>query len=328
MVTEDPLKANLRVGLLLEVLDKLAERTALRYARRTHKTAYVVTAAIDDLKVCAPPDLERDIVLNARINFVGTTSMEVGIRIEHPGEVPVHLGSCYFTMAARVGDKGATLPPLHYKSKVDLFRAERAISRRKERSNRSTPAPPTPEEWNHLVALHDMRSQTSHEVLPASSLVVSSWERTYPDQENVPQTIFGGYIIHRAYMYAHLCAEMVATQRALLVSANRINFYEPVRMGDKLHFQSYVTYTGETSVCVETEIIRISRDRTRTALSNNCIFTFVNVDKDLNLVAVPPVIPMNFSEDIRYLEGYRRQRAYKASRLRHQAASKDEVPGS
>jgi acyl-coenzyme A thioesterase 9 len=33
MVIDEPVKANIRVGLLLEELDKLAEETALRYVR-------------------------------------------------------------------------------------------------------------------------------------------------------------------------------------------------------------------------------------------------------------------------------------------------------
>ena len=43
---------------------------------------------------------------------------------------------------------------------------------------------------------------------------------------------------------------MIADHRALLVSSNRIDFYQPVRMGDKLHFVSQITYTGRTSIGV------------------------------------------------------------------------------
>ena len=77
-------------------------------------------------------------------------------------------------------------------------------------------------------------------------------------------------------------------------------------MGDKLHFISRVVYTGDTSVCVEVSIERISRDRTVRALSNNCIFTFVNVDPALTPLPVPPVHPTTYAEDARYLEAYRR----------------------
>ena len=45
----------------------------------------------------------------------------------------------------------------------------------------------------------------------------------------------------------------------------------------------------------------ISRDRSSKALSNSCLFTFVNVDGDLAPHPVPPVFPTTYDEDARYL---------------------------
>jgi acyl-coenzyme A thioesterase 9 len=320
MVIDDPVQANIRVGLLLEILDKLAEDTALRYARKTYPDVRVVTAAMDDLEVWNPPDINQDIILRARINLVGRSSMEVGIRLEHPGPVPIHLGTCYFTMVARLRQNGeehsVPLPPLEYVRPEEKERSTLALERREKRRREKTEELPTAAEYAMLHALHQTADQTIEKpttpLLIPSELVTSGWERTYPEHENVPQKIFGGYVAHRAYMYAHICAEMVADHRALLISSDRIDFYQPVRMGDKLHFVSRVTYTGHTSITVETAITRISRDRSMTALSNNCIFTFVNVDAALNLMPVPRLYPTTYSEDIRYLAGYRRhQRSLK-----------------
>jgi acyl-CoA hydrolase len=324
MVIDDPVQANIRVGLLLEILDKLAEDTALRYARKTYPDVRVVTAAMDDLEVWNPPDIHQDIILRARINHVGRTSMEVGIRIEHPGPVPIHLGTCYFTMVARRKQNGeeasAPLPPLEYIRPEEKQRSMLALERREKRRREKTEELPTASEYAMLHALHQTADQalerSSGSLLIPRDLVTSGWERTYPEHENVPQKIFGGYVAHRAYVYANICAEMVANHRALLISSDRIDFYQPVRMGDKLHFVSRVTYTGHTSITVETAITRISRDRTMTALSNNCVFTFVNVDAALNLMPVPSLYPTTYSEDIRYLAGYRR----------HQRSLKEKAP--
>ena len=84
-----------------------------------------------------------------------------------------------------------------------------------------------------------------------------------------------------AYELSSICAERVAPNRPVIVAVNRINFFHPVRLGDKLHYTTRVVYTGKTSLSVEANIRRISRDRTSQALSNSCLFTFVNVDKDL-----------------------------------------------
>ena len=311
MVTDEPVRANLRVGLLLEVLDKLAEETSLSYLHRFAPQAHVVTAAMDDLEVRSAPDVDRDMLLHARVNYVGSTSMEVGIRIEQDEQPRRHIASCYFTMVARQNDRGVVVRPLSYETPEAQRRSARAQDRRAQargtqRGYDASPEPPTLEEYRLLHDLHRASDDPAAHPLLAHDLVTGGWERTYPEYENVPQTIFGGYVIHRAYMYAHLCAEMVADQRALLVSSNRIDFYQPVRMGDKLHFESQITYTGTTSLAVETSITRISRDRTVTALSNNCLFTFVNVDAELRRLPVPPIYPRSFSEDAKYLAARRR----------------------
>ncbi len=324
LLTDEPVRSNLRFGLLLEVLDKLAEDTALRYVRRSYPTGRVVTAAMDSMRVRGVPDETRDMILRARVNLVGNTSLEVGIRIEQPaapGDPVLHVASCYFTMVARLRDQGGTersvpLPGLEYRSKLDRVRAERARRRRESYREyvNAAEAPPTAEEYALLRRLHEAQEQPEAKILLASRLTAEGWERTYVEQENVPHKIFGGYVAHRAYMVAHICSEMVASHRALLVSVDRINFQQPVRMGDKLHYISRVAFTGHTSITVETSIVRISRDRKSTALSNVCTFTFVNVDPGLTPMPVPQIYPTTYAEDARYLAGYRRHQAHLAAR--------------
>ncbi len=163
-----------------------------------------------------------------------------------------------------------------------------------------------------LVALHAAQDKPGFQGLLAADCVTGSWERTYPEHENVPQKIFGGHLIRRAYEQSSICAEQVAPQRPVIVAVNRINFVQPVRMGDKLHFVSRAVYAGRTSVCVETEIIRISRDRTQTNLSNSCVFTFTNVDAELRPQPVPAIYPTTYAEDARYLAAFRRHQGHRA----------------
>src|SRR5580698_1662082 len=170
LLTDEPVRSNLRFGLLLEVLDKLAEDTALKYARRSYPAARVVTAAMDSMRVRGVPDETRDMVLRARVNLVGTTSLEVGIRIEQPGARPgdavTHIASCYFTMVARLRDedgneRSVPLPGLENRGKVDLARAERARHRRESYRQYLSiaEAPPSAEEYALLRRLHEAQEQ-------------------------------------------------------------------------------------------------------------------------------------------------------------------------
>jgi acyl-CoA hydrolase len=310
LVVNEPIPGNLRYGLLLEVLDRLAADTALDYVRPAHADPRVVTAALDEIVVRRIADVGRDVRCSARINHVGRTSMEVGIRVEQaPGGE--HLASCYFTMVARSGDgAGASnveIPPLDLRGAIDEGRAARAQERRALRRREEAVAdePPTPEEFRLLREHHRAQAEPGFAGALARDLVAENWERTYPEQENLSKVIFGGYIMRRAFELSTLCAEKIAPHRPVIAAVNRINFFQPVQIGDKLNVTSRVVYTEGAAVCVEAEIHRVSRDRSRSALSNSCLFTFLNVDPDFAPRAVPEVYPSDWREDARWLAARR-----------------------
>lgn len=302
---------NLRFGLTLEVLDKLAEEAALGYVRRAEPEARVVTAAIDGIRVRSPADVGRDLLFLARVNYVGRTSLEIGIRVEQDGDPPRHIASCYFTMVARLNDQSISVEPIEYGDDLERERRLRAIERRESlrARERETLEPPTREEFDLLLTLRREREATGGEARLTRDLVANAWERVYPEHENVPSKIFGGYVIHRAYQLAAIHAEQLASHRAVVAAVNRINFLRPVRIGDTLRYVSRIVYTGRTSIAVEIKIERISQGRILD-LSNDCVFTFVNVDHELRPQPVPRVYPTTYKDDARYLAAYRRNRAH------------------
>lgn len=314
MVVDRPLRGNLRFGLTLEILDELAEDTALAYVRQFQPEARVVTAAIDGIRVLAPADVTRDLLFLARVNYVGRTSLEVGIRVEQNSDPPRHIASCYFTMVARLGESSIEIPPLEYGDALERSRLRRALERRESHRLREREAhePPSREEFELLRMLRREQQAGGGGALLARDLVASAWERVYPEQENVPQTIFGGYVVNRAYELASIHAERVASHRTVVAAVNRINFLRPVRIGDILRFTSRIVYTGRTSIAVDTRIERIGRENTVVDLSNDCLFTFVHVDDDLRPQPVPRIYPTSHDEDTAYLAAYRRGRAHAA----------------
>jgi len=321
MVMDEPLQGNMRFGLLLEILDKVAETTALRYVNRFHPTARVVTAAIDNIVVRHAVDVTRDLLFAATINQVGRSSLEIGIRVEQPGCPTPHIASCYFTMVARSGYgedvASIPLPALDYIEPIEKQRAGKAIARREEYRHQQAARfePPDKQEYELLTALHQAQDDQNFSGLLCGRLLTDAWERTYPDQENVPFTIFGGYLIRRAYELASICSELVTPHRSIVAGVNRINFFHPVRMGDKLHFTARVVYTEDCYVCVEAGIERVSRDRTAKALSNSCLFTFANVDAELCHHPVPTAHPTTYAEDGRFLAARRSLHTLLRSRI-------------
>jgi acyl-coenzyme A thioesterase 9 len=314
MVVLEAIPGNFRFGVLLEFLDELAAETAVAYARRTHPEARVVTAALDQIVVRHVADVSADVRCQARINDVGRTSMEIGIRVDQDGGRR-HLASCYFTMVARDGDgpdaRSIPLPPLDPGDVQERARAERARERRAAWRHETETAvePPTREEFQLLSRAHRAQDEPGFSGVLASALVTETWERTFPEQENRSKVIFGGFIMRRAHELSSICAERIATQRPVVAAVNRINFFTPVRIGDKIHLASRVAFTSGPAICVETAIERVSRDRSTRALSNSCLLTFVNLGPDLAPADVPEIFPTTYGEDARYLAARRNLRA-------------------
>ncbi len=316
MILDKEIPGNIRWGRLLEELDKMAEDVALKYVRRFEPKGRVVTAAVDDIALHVPGDIQKDAYLRARINYVGRTSMEVGIRVDQDREAEHSLAACYFTMVARKGrgkeEESLPIPSLEYVDELEKERYEAAIERRKAYRAQmdALQEPPSKKEFHHLRELHNAQKKDDFDGLLAGDLVRSNWERMYPEQENVPKKIFGGYVIRRAFEQALMHAEEVAPDRPVFVRVNRINFLQPIRIGDKLDFTSRIVYTGNTSMTVEIDIERTSVDKVTHALSNTCVFTFVNVDENMQPRQVPKVYPSTYDEDERYLKAYRRRKEY------------------
>jgi acyl-CoA hydrolase len=313
MVSEREMAGNFRFGKLLETLDKVAENTALAYVNRFYPDARVVTAAIDNIVVRNPADTLHDLVFSAQINHVGKSSVEVGIRVEHLGARACHVATCYFTMVARSTDcgeaKSLALPPLVYSQEIEIKRYEKAEKRRQQYRESLAKAEDMPslEEYLLLKKLHKEQESQNFNGIRAGELVLESSQRAYPEQENVPKTIFGGYLIRRAYELAALAAELVAPERVIPCQVNRINFNHPVLLGDKLKFSARVVYTGRTTITVQSDIERFSRSAGTKALSNSCLFTFRNVDDAMTPSHVPFIYPITYSEDARFLNAYRQR---------------------
>ena len=124
-------------GILLGLMDKVAYVCASKYSG-----SYCVTVAVEGVEFMSPVEVGELVSLMATVNYVGRTTMIVGIRVEalHPQSGKTkHTNSCYFTMAAkdesgelcevpvlRVEDetqlRSAWLAPLDWKHLIALFR--------------------------------------------------------------------------------------------------------------------------------------------------------------------------------------------------------------
>ena len=119
-------------GAILKILDQVAYACASRYSGH-----YVVTLAADQVLFRQPIHVGELVTFLAQINYTGTSSMEVGIKViaENPRtQVRHHVLSSYFTMVA-LNEKSETVavPPLKLRSQKDKDRFAAALKRKKQR---------------------------------------------------------------------------------------------------------------------------------------------------------------------------------------------------
>lgn len=86
-------------GILLSLMDKVAYVCASKFSEM-----YCVTVAVEGVEFLAPVEVGDLVSFKASVNYVGNTTMIVGIRVESLNvhtSVTTHTNSCYFTMAAK-----------------------------------------------------------------------------------------------------------------------------------------------------------------------------------------------------------------------------------
>lgn len=128
---------NVHGGDLLKMLDQVAYACASRYSG-----SYVVTLSVDQVTFREPIHVGELVTFLASVNYVGNTSMEVGIRVQAENiqhRTVRHTNSCYFTMVA-VDENGKpkSVPPLDIKDEVQQCRFDAAKQRKELRSKRQT----------------------------------------------------------------------------------------------------------------------------------------------------------------------------------------------
>jgi uncharacterized protein (TIGR00369 family) len=120
-------------GILLSLMDKVAYATASK-----HAGTYCVTVTVDKVEFLQPVEVGELVSLHASVNYVGRTSLVVGIRVESQnvktGNIK-HTNSSFFTMVAKGDDdKPAQVPRLILENKEDVKRFIEAM-RMKEIKN-------------------------------------------------------------------------------------------------------------------------------------------------------------------------------------------------
>lgn len=122
-------------GYILNLMDQIAFACASK-----HSETYCVTASVDTVDFLNPIEIGELVTMKASVNFVGNTSMVVGIRVEaehiQTGIVK-HCNSSFFTMVAKNDEgKSVEVPGLILTQEIEVKRFLKALKRIKNKRNR------------------------------------------------------------------------------------------------------------------------------------------------------------------------------------------------
>lgn len=127
---------NIHGGHVMKLVDEAGGLAAMRHARRP-----VVTVAIDSITFLSPVKVGHLLILRSSVNWVGRTSMEVGVRVEAENPVTgeiVHTNSAFAVYVA-LDDAGrpCRVPPLILENDEQRRRWTEAEARQALRLQRS-----------------------------------------------------------------------------------------------------------------------------------------------------------------------------------------------
>ncbi|KAG1056796.1 hypothetical protein G6F43_001344 [Rhizopus delemar] len=333
----------IRTGKLLEDLDALAGAIAYKHIDNGDPKAApltVVTASVDRFDLFLPEAGIVNYKLSGHVTYVGSSSMEVFIKAETCGDdLPESnenpdtlcvLGkntvlATRFTMVAidSATQKPVKVNPLRLTSKGEerLFEMAEATKLRKKREKEAslTRQPPTPAE---RLEIHDVfleysryTSDTSDERQPLpkdkvwmSDTKIESNFLMQPQDRNIHNNIFGGYLMRRAYELAYAnTALFMKSSSPVLLSMDEVAFRKPVHVGTLLNLKSNIVLSEgfphrTVQVRVVAEVVDIEKDTRE--VTNVFHFTLVTGSPEVRLRRI---LPKTYAESMLWIDAKRRR---------------------
>ena len=133
-------------------------------------------------------------------------------------------------------------------------------------------------------------------------------ELMMPEHANNMGHVFGGVILSMMDKCAAIAAFRHSRSGVVTASIDRVDFREPIHLGDLVVMKASVNYAGRTSmevgVRVEAEDLLTGRRRH----TNSCYLTFVAVDRNGRPIEVPELLPETDAEQRRHGAAQERRR--------------------
>lgn len=135
-----------------------------------------------------------------------------------------------------------------------------------------------------------------------------------PTDANFAGSVFGGQILAEVDRVAYVAATRHAKAQCVTASVDRVDFLQPVHVGDLVDFDARLTYVGRSSMEVW---VRVASEALRGGPPRHvgeAFVTMVAVDDQGRPIPVPPLVLETDDDRRRFEEGRERTEARRRSR--------------
>ncbi len=317
----------MRFGKILEDLDALAGNIAFNHVVSLDEGAMnplIVTAGVDRIRVRQRPDIGNDQYLSGKVTWVGSSSMEIRMRIAAGTANGPEWLEAYFTFVTLHPEtkRAIPVPPLLPETDEERVHFElgavKARARKEARQSKIHLGRPMSERSlkidvraAHLLEeagmLLRMPSLADPNTMLMDQTAQSNAMVAQPQARNLHDRIFGGFLMRRAFELAFATAYLFGGDKPRFLEVDDISFDKPVDVGDLLVFKSLVLYTdpdgrnlgtyvdkhdGLPLVNVEVECWVTSPESKKAEVSNFFYFTFALPNKS----SCRRVLPANIDQ--------------------------------
>ncbi|MFJ7954089.1 acyl-CoA thioesterase [Lysinibacillus sp. NPDC096418] len=120
--------------------------------------------------------------------------------------------------------------------------------------------------------------------------------RVFPNDVNNHNTLFGGRLMSDIDQVASISAAKHSRRDCVTASTDSVDFLNPIRPTDSVYFESYVTWTGTSSMEVFVKVISENLKTGERKVAATALLTFVALDENNRPCAVPRVVPETVEE--------------------------------
>ncbi len=155
--------------------------------------------------------------------------------------------------------------------------------------------------------------------VPVSQSRVEMAEIMQPNDANFLGKVFGGRILEMIDLCAYAASSKHAGRISVTASFDRVDFHEPINVGELVTMIGSVSFVGRTSMEVTIEIYAQNLQTSDKRHTNTARVTMVALDANGKPVVVPSLIAETREEKIRYLQGKLRRELRNGHRAEFEA---------